>query len=118
MRMYERNFLRSKSLGIIELVSWALMASAILSPSQVPSQTQQAAPSAPTTPSAGSPQGVAGTVASAFGTQVLQRGPKIVDLAPAPWGPEPGAPGTGRQRASRIVLDFWVRGQPAPQLQV
>src|SRR5260370_25119171 len=117
MRMYERNFLRSKSLCMIELLSVALMAAAILSPSQVPSQTQQAAPSAPTTPSAGSPQGVAGPVASAFGTQALQGGLNIVVLDPAHGGTDPGARGTGGMRESEIVLDFAIQVRRALELQ-
>jgi N-acetylmuramoyl-L-alanine amidase len=91
----------------------------LVSPSQVPSQTQQPAPSAPvpTTSSAGSPQGTAGAAASPFGAQVQQGGLNVVVLDPAHGGTDPGARGTGGMRESEIVLDFATQVRRALELQ-
>jgi N-acetylmuramoyl-L-alanine amidase len=119
MLLWVRNILRSNSLCMIGLLSVALLAAVMVSPSQVPSQTQQPAPStpAPATPSVGSPQGVTGSTASPFGAQVPQGGLNIVVLDPAHGGTDPGARGTGGMRESEIVLDFATQVRRALELQ-
>ena len=101
------------------LLAAALLAAALVSPSQVPSQTQQSAPSSPvpTTSSAGSPQGTAGAAASPFSAQVQQGGLNVVVLDPAHGGTDPGARGTGGMRESEIVLDFATQVRRALELQ-
>jgi N-acetylmuramoyl-L-alanine amidase len=102
---------------MVGLLSVALLAAVMISPSQVPSQTQQSAPSTPAAPTAASPQGVAGSVASPFGAQVQQGGLNIVVLDPAHGGTDPGARGTGGMRESEIVLDFATQVRRALELQ-
>src|SRR5882762_1122319 len=104
---------------MVGLLSAALLAAVLVSPSQVPSQTQQPAPSAPvpTTPSAGLPQGAAGAAASPFGAQVQQSGLNIVVLDPAHGGTDPGARGTGGMRESEIVLDLATQVRRALELE-
>src|SRR5258708_40356247 len=59
MLLQVRNMLRIRSLSLIGLLSVALMAGAMVSPSQTSSQTQQPTPSTPpaVSPSVPSPQG-------------------------------------------------------------
>jgi N-acetylmuramoyl-L-alanine amidase len=92
----------------------------MVSPSQVPSQTQQPAPGTPpaASPTATSPQGgVPGSAASPFSAQPQQAGLNIVVLDPAHGGTDPGARGTGGIRESEIVLDFVIQVRRALELQ-
>ena len=98
----------------------APLATVMVSPSQAPSQTQQAAPGTPpaASPPATSPQGgVAGSGGSPFGAQAQQAGLNIVVLDPAHGGTDPGARGTGGIRESEIVLDFVIQVRRALELQ-
>lgn len=99
----------------------ALLAAVMVSPSPAPSQTQQPAPATPAsqaTAAAPSPQGgVAGTVASPFGSQAQQSGLNLAVLDPAHGGTDPGARGTGGIRESEIVLDFAIQVRRALELQ-
>jgi len=121
MLLQVRNILRIRSLSLLGLLSAALLAALMLSPSQTPSETQQSAPAAPPSPptaAAPSPQGgVAGTVASPFGSQAQQNGLNLVVLDPAHGGTDPGARGTGGIRESEIVLDFAIQVRRALELQ-
>ena len=114
------NILRMKSLSLIGLLSVALMAAMLVSPSQTPSRAQQPAPGTPATASptaSPTPGGAAGSAASTFGTQGQQSGLNIVVLDPAHGGTDPGARGTGGIRESEIVLDFAVQVRRALELQ-
>lgn len=120
MLLQVRNILRIKPLFLIGLLSVALVAAVLASPSQTPSQAQQPATGTPTTPSptAVSPQaGVAGSAASPFGSQTQHAGLNIVVLDPAHGGTDPGARGTGGIRESEIVLDFAIQVRRALELQ-
>lgn len=120
MLLQVRNILRIKSLFLIGLLSVALVAAMLASPSQTPSQAQQPAAGVPTTvsPTAPSPQGgVAGSAASAFGAQTQHAGLNVVVLDPAHGGTDPGARGTGGIRESEIVLDFATQVRRALELQ-
>ncbi len=116
-----RNLLRSKPLSLIGLLSVAVVAPVVVSPSQTPSQAQQPATVTPQPPATGVvayPQGgVAGSVPSPFGTQAQPNGLNIVVLDPAHGGTDPGARGTGGIRESEIVLDFAIQVRRALELQ-
>jgi N-acetylmuramoyl-L-alanine amidase len=121
MLLQVRNLLRISSLSLMGLLSVALFAAAIVSPSQIPSQTQQpeagTAPS-PTRPAVPLPQGgVAGSAVSPFGVPAQQAGLNVVVLDPAHGGTDPGARGTGGIRESEIVLDFALQVRRALELQ-
>ena len=111
-----RNLLRVKSLSLIWLLSVALLAAVMVSPSQTPSQTQQPVAGTPST-AASSQGGGAGSVASPFGAQAQPAGLSIVVLDPAHGGTDPGARGTGGIRESEIVLDFAIQVRRALELQ-
>ena len=120
MLLQVRNILRIKPLFLIGLLSVALVAAVLASPSQTPSQAQQPATGTPATPSptASSPQGgVAGSAGSPFGSQTQHAGLNIVVLDPAHGGTDPGARGTGGIRESEIVLDFAIQVRRALELQ-
>src|SRR6266446_2903387 len=102
------------------LLSVALLAAVMVSPSQTATQTQQPATGTtqPANPPAATPQGgVAGSVAAPFGAQVQQGGLNVVVLDPAHGGTDPGARGTGGIRESEIVLDFAIQVRRALELQ-
>ncbi len=102
------------------LLSVALLAAVMVSPSQTATQTQQPATGTaqPANPPAATPQGgVAGSVASPFGAQAQQGGLNVVVLDPAHGGTDPGARGTGGIRESEIVLDFAIQVRRALELQ-
>src|SRR2546428_7869146 len=101
--------MRVKSLSLIWLLSVALLAAVMVSPSQTPSQTQQPAAGTPSTPTS-SQGGGAGSVASPFGAQAQPAGLNIVGLDPAHGGTDPGAPGTGGIPGDEIVLGFSISG--------
>jgi N-acetylmuramoyl-L-alanine amidase len=104
-----RNILRIKSLVLMELLSVAFLAAALVAPSQTPSQSQQ--------PATGAPAPASPTAPSPFGVQTLQAGLNIVVLDPAHGGTDPGARGTGGIRESEIVLDFATQVRRALELQ-
>jgi N-acetylmuramoyl-L-alanine amidase len=116
MLLKVRNILRIKSLFLMALLSRAILAAVLASPSQTPSQAQQpAAGTLPTAiPAAPSAQG---GVPSPFAAQTRQPGLNIVVLDPAHGGTDPGARGTGGIRESEIVLDFAVQVRRALELQ-
>jgi len=116
MLLQVRNILRIKSLVLIGLLSVALLAAVLASPSLIPSQAQQPATGTPTTASPTAPSAQAG-VASPFGAQTQQAGLSIVVLDPAHGGTDPGARGTGGIRESEIVLDFAIQVRRALELQ-
>src|SRR5258708_36910547 len=76
MLLEVRNILRIKSLSLIGLLSVALMAAAMVSPSQTSSQTQQPTPGTPpaVSPSVPSPQG--GTAGFAGSSVLGERPPR------------------------------------------
>jgi N-acetylmuramoyl-L-alanine amidase len=116
MLLQVRNILQIKSLFLIGLLSLALLAAVLFSPSQTPSQTQQpAAGSSTTTSPTASPTQTG--VTSPFGAQTQQAGLNIVVLDPAHGGTDPGARGTGGIRESEIVLDFATQVRRALELQ-
>lgn len=120
MLLQVRSILRIKPLFLIGLLSVALVAAVLASPSQTPSQAQQPTSSTPTTasPTPPSPQGgVAGSAASAFGAQTQRSGLNVVVLDPAHGGTDPGARGTGGIRESEIVLDFAIQVRRALESQ-
>ena len=120
MLLWVSKILRMKFLSLLGLLSVALVAGVLVSPSLTPSQAQQPAPSNPaaTSPAATpTPGRVAGSAASPFGTQTQQGGLNIVVLDPAHGGTDPGARGTGGIRESEIVLDFAVQVRRALELQ-
>jgi N-acetylmuramoyl-L-alanine amidase len=88
----------------------------MVSPSQTPSQAQQAGASTPAA-AASSQSGVAGSVPSLFGAQAHPAGLNVVVLDPAHGGTDPGARGTGGMRESEIVLDFSIQVRSALELQ-
>src|SRR6266403_4748048 len=91
----------------------------MVSPSQVPSQTQQPAPGTPpaASPTATSSQGrVVGSGGSTSGAQAQQAGLNMVVLDPAHGGTDPGARGTGGIRESEIVLDLAAQVRRALEL--
>jgi N-acetylmuramoyl-L-alanine amidase len=103
------------------MISVALFAAVMVSPSQTSSQTQQpaagTAPS-PASPAAPLPQGaVAGSAASPFGVPAQQAGLNVVVLDPAHGGTDPGARGTGGIRESEIVLGFAMEVRRALEQQ-
>jgi N-acetylmuramoyl-L-alanine amidase len=111
-----RNVLRIKSLFLMALLSVALLAAVLASPSRTPSQAQQ--PAVGTTPTAiPAVPSAQGGVPSPFAAQTRQAGLSIVVLDPAHGGTDPGARGTGGIRESEIVLDFAVRVRRALELQ-
>jgi len=116
MLLQVRNILRIKSLVLIGLLSVALLAAVLASPSLIPSQAQQPATGTPTTASPTAPSAQAG-VASPFGARTQQAGLSIVVLDPAHGGTDPGARGTGGIRESEIVLDFAIQVRRALELQ-
>jgi N-acetylmuramoyl-L-alanine amidase len=109
MLLQVRNILQIKSLFLIGLLSLALLAAVLFSPSQTPSQTQQ--------PAAGTSTTASPTGPSPFGVQTQQAGLNIVVLDPAHGGTDPGARGTGGIRESEIVLDFATQVRRALELQ-
>jgi N-acetylmuramoyl-L-alanine amidase len=116
MLLQVRNILQIKSLFLIGLLSLALLAAVLFSPSQTPSQTQQPAAGTPTTASPTASPTQTG-VTSPFGVQTQQAGLNIVVLDPAHGGTDPGARGTGGIRESEIVLDFATQVRRALELQ-
>jgi N-acetylmuramoyl-L-alanine amidase len=116
MLLQVRNILRIKSPFLIGLLSVALLAVVLFSPSQTPSQTQQPAAGTPTTASPTASPTQTG-VTSPFGAQTQQAGLNIVVLDPAHGGTDPGARGTGGIRESEIVLDFATQVRRALELQ-
>jgi len=116
MLLQVRNILQIKSLFLIGLLSLALLAAVLFSPSQTSSQTQQPAAGTPTTASPTASPTQTG-VASPFGVQTQQAGLNIVVLDPAHGGTDPGARGTGGIRESEIVLDFATQVRRALELQ-
>jgi N-acetylmuramoyl-L-alanine amidase len=116
MLLQVRNILQIKSLFLIGLLSLALLAAVLFSPSQTPSQTQQPAAGTSTTASPTASPTQTG-VASPFGVQTQQAGLNIVVLDPAHGGTDPGARGTGGIRESEIVLDFATQVRRALELQ-
>ena len=116
MLLQVRNILQIKSLFLIGLLSLALLAAVLFSPSQTPSQTQQPATGAPSTSIPAAPSSP-GAVASPFGAQTQQAGLNVVVLDPAHGGTDPGARGTGGMRESEIVLDFAMQVRRALELQ-
>jgi N-acetylmuramoyl-L-alanine amidase len=102
------NILRIKSLSFAGLLFVALLATAAVSPSQAPSQSQQpaaAAPQSPAAPPIVSPPAL-GAAATPSGAPVQQGLLNVVVLDPAHGGTDPGARGTGGIRESEIVLSF------------
>jgi N-acetylmuramoyl-L-alanine amidase len=116
MLLQVRNILQIKSLFLIGLLSLALLAAVLFSPSQTPSQTQQPAAGSSTTASPTASPTQTG-VTSPFGVQTQQAGLNIVVLDPAHGGTDPGARGTGGIRESEIVLDFATQVRRALELQ-
>jgi N-acetylmuramoyl-L-alanine amidase len=116
MLLQVRNILQIKSLFLIGLLSLALLAAVLFSPSQTPSQTQQPAAGTPTTASPTASPTQTG-VTSPFGVPTQQAGLNIVVLDPAHGGTDPGARGTGGIRESEIVLDFATQVRRALELQ-
>ena len=114
-----KNTFQIKLVSVTGLLCVALLAGALISPSQTPSQAQQPAPGSPatTSPAASPTAGGATGSTSAFGTQGQQSGLNIVVLDPAHGGTDPGARGTGGIRESEIVLDFAVQVRRALELQ-
>ncbi len=118
-----RNILRFSALSFVGLLSIALLASAMVSPSQTPSQSQLPAavtPQSPATPSVTSsqaPGAVAGTAATPSAAPVQQGGLNVVVLDPAHGGTDPGARGTGGIRESEIVLSFAMEVRRALEQQ-
>jgi N-acetylmuramoyl-L-alanine amidase len=106
------NILRVKSLLFVGLLSVALLATAVVSPSQAPSQSQQPAAAIPQSPATSptisppAPGAAAGTAATPSGAPVQQGVLNVVVLDPAHGGTDPGARGTGGIRESEIVLSF------------
>jgi len=97
-----------------------LLGAMIVSPTQVPSQPQQAAPSVPTpaaTPAISPQSGTAETTASSVTAQIQRAGLNVVVLDPAHGGTDPGARGTGGIRESEIVLDFGLQVRRALEQQ-
>jgi N-acetylmuramoyl-L-alanine amidase len=120
MLLQVRNILRIRSLSLMGLLSVAVLAAVMVSPSQSSSRIQQAKPGATpaATQSAPSSQGgVAGSVASPFSAQAQSAGLNIIVLDPAHGGTDPGARGTGGIRESEIVLDFVIQVRRALELQ-
>lgn len=120
MLLKVRNLLRIKPLSLAGLLSVALLAPVIISPSQPPSQSQQPAPTppqSPATPPVTSPGAVAGSPASPSSTSALQNGLNVVVLDPAHGGTDPGARGTGGIRESEIVLSFAMEVRRALEQQ-
>jgi len=116
MLLQVRNILRIKSLFLIGLLSVALFAAVLVSPSLAPSQAQQPAAGVPTTASPTAPSAQGG-VASPFGAQAQEASLNIVVVDPAHGGTDPGARGTGGIRESEIVLDFAIQVRRALELQ-
>jgi len=116
MLLQVRNILQIKSLFLIGLLSLALLAAVLFSPSQTPSQTQQPAVGTSTTASPTASPTQTG-VTSPFGVQTQQAALNIVVLDPAHGGTDPGARGTGGIRESEIVLDFATQVRRALELQ-
>jgi N-acetylmuramoyl-L-alanine amidase len=116
MLLQVRNILRIKSIFLMALLSVALVAAVLVSPSQTSSHAQQPVPGTPTTVSPAAPSSP-GRVPSPFGAQTQQAGLNVVVLDPAHGGTDPGARGTGGIRESEIVLDFAVQVRRALELQ-
>jgi N-acetylmuramoyl-L-alanine amidase len=116
MLLQVRNILQIKSLFLIGLLSLALLAAVLFSPSQTPSQSQQPATGAPA-PASPTASPTQTGVTSPFGVQTQQAGLNIVVLDPAHGGTDPGARGTGGIRESEIVLDFATQVRRALELQ-
>jgi N-acetylmuramoyl-L-alanine amidase len=116
MLLQVRNILRIKSIFLMALLSVALVAAMLASPSQTSLQAQQPVPGTPTTASPTAPSSP-GRVPSPFGPQTQQAGLNVVVLDPAHGGTDPGARGTGGIRESEIVLDFAVQVRRALELQ-
>src|SRR5258707_4441481 len=98
------------------LLSVALLAAVMVSPSQTATQTQQPATGTtqPANPPAATPQGgVAGSVAAPLCAPVQQSGPDGVGVRSAPCGTGPGARSTGGNLAREIVAGFAVQASPA-----
>jgi len=112
-----KNTFQIKLVSVTGLLCVALLAGALISPSQTPSQAQQPAPGTPatTSPAASPTAGGATGSTSAFGTQ--QSGLNIVVLDPAHGGTDPGARGTGGIREGELVLHFAVQARRGLALQ-
>jgi N-acetylmuramoyl-L-alanine amidase len=120
MLLKVRNIFRIRLLLPMGLLCVPFLGSMIVSPTQVPSQPQQAAPSAPTpapTPAISPQSGTAGTTASPVTAQIQRAGLNVVVLDPAHGGTDPGARGTGGIRESEIVLDFGLQVRRALEQQ-
>jgi N-acetylmuramoyl-L-alanine amidase len=120
MLLEVRNILQIRPVLLMGLLSAALLGAAMVSPTQVPSQNQQAAPSAaiPPVSSAIPPQGgLAGSSASSLPAQTQAGGLNLIVLDPAHGGTDPGARGTGGIRESEIVLDFALQVRRALEQQ-
>jgi N-acetylmuramoyl-L-alanine amidase len=120
MLLKVRNIFRIRLLLPMGLLCVPLLGAMIVSPTQVPSQPQQAAPSVPTpaaTPAVAPQSGTVGTTASPVAAQVQRAGLNVVVLDPAHGGTDPGARGTGGIRESEIVLDFGLQVRRALEQQ-
>jgi N-acetylmuramoyl-L-alanine amidase len=93
------NILRIKSLFFAGPLSVALLAPAMISPSQTSTQSQQPAAATPQSP------GTSPTIPPSA-APVQHAGLSVVVLDPAHGGTDPGARGTGGIRESEIVMSF------------
>jgi N-acetylmuramoyl-L-alanine amidase len=100
------NILLFKSLSLVGLLSMALLAAVMVSPSLTTSQSQQSAAATPQSPATSPLASSPGSAASPSGAPVQQAGLNVVVLDPAHGGTDPGARGTGGIRESEIVLSF------------